>query len=84
MYFLYILKSLKDLGYYIGVTDNIERRLVEHNKGKTKSIKSRIPFECVYKESFGTMTEARRRENQLKKNYQIRKFLLNSLGFTLK
>ena len=84
MYYLYILKSIKDKGYYIGITDNLKKRLEEHNKGKTKSLKNRIPFELKYKEEYNTKTEARKREILLKKNYQIRKELLNKLGFNLK
>ncbi len=84
MYNLYILKSLKDLGYYIGITENLEKRLKEHNQGKTKSIKSRIPFSIVYSENYETKIEARRREIQLKKNYKIRKELLLKLDFNIK
>jgi len=84
MYFLYILKSLKDSGYYIGITDKIEKRLKEHNSGKTKSIKSRIPFILIYTEAYLNKTEARKKEIILKTNYQQRKKLLNSLGFNLK
>jgi len=72
------------LGYYIGSTDNFEKRLKEHNSGKTKSIKHRVLFELVYREEFKTKTEARKREIQLKKNYQIRKDLLLGLGFDIK
>ena len=84
MHFLYIIKSQKDFGYYIGITDNIEKRLLEHNAGKTRSIKSRIPFVFVHSESYDTKTEARKREIQLKKNYQARKELLEKLGFNIK
>ena len=73
MYFLYILKSLKDSGYYIGITDKIEKRLKEHNSGKTKSIKSRIPFILIYTEAYLNKTEARKKEIILKTNYQQRK-----------
>ena len=84
MYFLYILKSLKDLGYYIGITNNLEVRLKEHNFGKTKSLKSRLPFVIVYNEEYKTKTDARKREIELKRNYQKRKELLQKIGFTVK
>ena len=84
MYFLYILKSLKDLGYYIGITENIAERLKSHNAGKTKSTKSRIPFIVSYIEKFYSKTDARKREIFLKRNYQERKKLLTSLGFKVK
>lgn len=44
MYWVYILKSLKDGKLYIGRTNNIERRLQEHNSGIVPSTKSRTPF----------------------------------------
>ncbi len=84
MFYVYILQSRKDFGYYIGITDNLEKRLREHNLGKTKSTRSRRPFILKYRETFGTKTDARRREIKLKKNYFLRKELLNSIGFNLK
>ncbi|MCK9244949.1 MAG: GIY-YIG nuclease family protein, partial [Candidatus Marinimicrobia bacterium] len=35
MYFVYILQSQKDQGFYIGFTSNLEKRIKEHNAGKT-------------------------------------------------
>ena len=84
MYFLYILQSLKDFGYYIGITDNLNKRLKEHNFGKTKSIKNRTPFVVKYFEQYNSKTEARKREISLKKNYQVRKDLLERVGFIKK
>ena len=44
MWYVYILKSQIDQCLYIGSTNNIKRRLFEHNSGKVDSTKSRIPF----------------------------------------
>ncbi len=44
MWFVYILKSLKDKDLYIGSTNDIRRRLAEHNSAKVDSTKYRIPF----------------------------------------
>lgn len=60
------LKELK-IRYYIGVTKNLENRFTEHNSGRVKSTKHRIPFELVYKEDFLAFIEARRREIEIKK-----------------
>jgi len=62
VYFLYILRSLKDGKLYIGVTNNIDKRLKQHNNGNTKSTKFRRPFILLYKESFSTRSEAMKRE----------------------
>ena len=67
MYYVYILKSLKDDGYYIGQTNNLGKRIIVHNKGRVASTKSRLPFILIKKEEYTTRSEARKRENYLKK-----------------
>jgi putative endonuclease len=67
MYFLYILKSKKNNRFYIGSTNDLERRLQEHNSGKTKSLKYLRPLEMVFSKGFECETEARRMERKLKK-----------------
>jgi len=66
MYYVYILKSLKDNKYYIGSTKHIEQRLAEHNQGKTKSLKYRLPLKLIYNEEYSTLLEARKRERKIK------------------
>jgi putative endonuclease len=44
MWYVYILRSMIDNNLYIGSTNNIRRRLSEHNSGKVDSTKSRMPF----------------------------------------
>jgi putative endonuclease len=67
MYFVYVLQSLKDSGYYIGQTEDLNARLKKRNKGQVKSTKSRRPFVLIKEENFNTRSEARKRENYLKK-----------------
>ncbi|MCH8318464.1 MAG: GIY-YIG nuclease family protein [Bacteroidetes bacterium] len=62
MYFAYILKSLKDNGFYYGSSSNLEKRLKAHNYGKVRSTKSRRPFKLHYKETFPTKKLAKQRE----------------------
>ena len=66
MYWAYIIRSLKDNKYYIGYTNNLERRLQDHNRGKTQAVKYRGPFILVYREEYATKIEAARREKQIK------------------
>jgi putative endonuclease len=66
MYYVYILKSLKDHMLYIGSTNNLEKRFKDHNKGKVFSTKSRIPFEIIYHEAYKAESDARKREQNLK------------------
>lgn len=67
MYFVYILHSLKDGGYYIGQTECLDGRIEKHNKGQVISTQSRRPFTLVKSEAVATRGEARKRENYLKK-----------------
>lgn len=62
MYKVYILQSLKDQRTYVGYTDNLERRLVEHNAGQNKSTKHRVPFELLFSEEFENSKDAKSRE----------------------
>ena len=68
MYYVYVLQSLKDGSTYIGFTEDLEKRLLEHNAGKTKSIKHKVPFKIAYIEQYENKTEARKREIRLKNN----------------
>ena len=66
MYFVYILKSLKVLRYYIGSSENVDRRLSDHNSGKVKSTKAYRPWKVVYLETFNIKSDALKREKQIK------------------
>ena len=66
MYFVYILQSLKTLKYYIGSTNNIERRIHEHSSNKTASLKNKGPFKLIYSEEYPSLLDARKREREIK------------------
>ena len=58
MNYTYILKC-KDGSFYTGWTNNLEKRIKDHNAGKgAKYTKSRCPVELVYYETFDTKEEA--------------------------
>lgn len=82
MYFLYILESIPTGRWYIGSTDDIDRRLKEHNRGITPSTKPFVPYRLIYKEVFESRTEARRREIAVKRSGVIRKQLKERLTTT--
>ena len=69
MYFVYVIQSKIDNRLYVGFTDNLERRIGEHNSGKTKSTKAYIPWELVYFESVENRIDARKREKYFKSGY---------------
>jgi len=68
MYYIYVLKSLKDDKLYIGSTNDLKRRLSEHNNGLNRSTKDRRPFELRYYEACANEHDARTREYNLKKD----------------
>ncbi len=66
MYFVYIIKSKKNDSLYIGVTNEVTRRLREHNEGKTFSTKRYLPWYLVYVEGYYNKGDAEDREKKLK------------------
>jgi len=66
MWYVYILESLKDKRTYTGSTNNLKKRLEEHNKGYVRATKNRRPLQCIYFEKFRTEAEVRKREKYLK------------------
>jgi len=66
MCFVYVIYSEKLHKRYIGSSKDIDRRIREHNLGKSKFTKSGIPWRLIYRESYQTYSEARKRELFLK------------------
>jgi predicted GIY-YIG superfamily endonuclease len=54
MYYVYLLKSKKDSGFYIGYSSDLRRRFTEHTEGRVESTKNRRPLELIYYESYNT------------------------------
>ena len=79
MYYVYVLKSQKDGTTYIGSTEFLERRVEEHNHGKTKSIKHKLPVDLVYYGVYMSKTLARKREIELKNNSSSKEKLFNRI-----
>ncbi|MBU2109503.1 GIY-YIG nuclease family protein [Patescibacteria group bacterium] len=65
-FYVYILQSLKDGRRYIGYTNDLRRRLEEHNSGKNTSTKYRIPLKLIYYEACLDREDAKRREEYFK------------------
>jgi len=66
MFFCYIVECA-DRSFYVGVTDDPQRRLEEHNQVKGANWTGlRRPVRMAWKEEHETLSSARRRENQLK------------------
>ena len=74
MYYIYVLKSMRYGTRYIGSAENINKRLIDHNLGRVRYTKGRLPWKLIYQEHFFSRGEAMRREGFLKSG-QGRKFL---------
>ena len=66
-YYCYILKSQTSGKHYIGVTEDVARRLEQHNNGLSKWTKGKGPWELLWQCRFHTLSEARKFENLLKR-----------------
>lgn len=66
MYFVYLIHSTKTSQLYIGYTNNLKRRLAEHNQNKSFSTKNKGPWDQVYCEVYKNEEDAKEREFRLK------------------
>lgn len=66
IYFIYAIKSKVDGRIYVGMTNNINRRLQEHNAGNTQSTKHYRPWTIIYLEKMEDRINARKKEKYLK------------------
>ncbi|HMI78160.1 MAG TPA: GIY-YIG nuclease family protein [Ferruginibacter sp.] len=66
MFYVYAIKSTVRNYIYVGLTNDIVRRIAEHNNGENRSTKAYKPFILIYKEVFETRIEAREKEKYLK------------------
>ena len=83
MFFVYIIQSKEYNKLYIGSTNNLERRLKEHNERRNTWVYKYRPWRYVYIEGFTSEKDARQREKGLKhfgKAYgQLKRRIQNSL-----
>ena len=66
MYFVYTILSLKRNWIYVGLTNNVQRRIKEHNQGWNHSTKAYAPFRLLFVENYSSRMDARKREKYLK------------------
>lgn len=71
---IYVLESLKDSDRYIGYTNNLKKRLEEHNQGESFSTAFHASWKLIYFEGCLLEDDAKRREHYLKTT-QGRRFL---------
>ena len=83
MFSVYIIKN-KDGKIYIGQTDNLERRIIEHNETGVGYTAKFRPWEIMLEEKFSTRSRAMRREHYLKtgagRDWIKKSRILSSIG----
>jgi predicted GIY-YIG superfamily endonuclease len=84
MHYVYTLQSSKDKNLYIGRTNDLRRRLAEHNGGKSFATAPRKPFKLVYYEAYMAAADAKNRERSLKLRGQARVHLMTRLSASLR
>lgn len=71
MYYVYILQSEKDRSRYLGVTEDLKRRLQEHNNGSAKYSNTKRPYKIIWYSAFVNKLRA----------YTFEKYLKSSSGY---
>jgi Predicted endonuclease containing a URI domain len=79
MYSVYILYSTSFNRYYVGYTNDLERRISEHNRKKGKFTDAGIPWILVHSELYNTKKEAMERE-KLIKSRKSKSFILEIIN----
>ena len=77
-WFVYIIQSLFDGSFYVGVTHDLDLRVQRHNDGWSRSTKGKRPWKLVHSEPFSTKSEALKRESEIKR-MKRRKYIENLL-----
>ena len=67
MFTTYIIHSIKIRKFYTGQTDDLNRRLEEHNRGKTTFLANGMPWILVFSKEFNSRNEAIMLEKFIKK-----------------
>ena len=65
-YYVYAIKSKNKSYIYVGISNNPQRRILQHNKAYNKTTKPYRPFKCILIEKYPSRKEARIREKYLK------------------
>jgi putative endonuclease len=66
MFYVYLLHSIADSGFYIGYTTDLKRRLSEHKQGTSAATQHRGPWKLIYCEAYTERLDAEGRERYLK------------------
>ncbi len=65
-YYVYVLYNKNRSFIYVGYSTNLKQRIIEHNKGYSKSTKGYLPLELIHYEAYKNKIDAKRREQYFK------------------
>jgi len=65
-YYIYVIKSLARKYIYVGLTNNVENRISQHQEGREQTTRPYRPYLLILTEKYPTRMEARKREKYLK------------------
>ena len=84
MFYVYVLISKKDNKFYVGYTDDLKRRIGQHNNGYVESTKHRRSLKLIYYEVCINQQDALHREKYLKTSFgkryirnRLKNYLIN-------
>lgn len=83
MFYVYVLRSESDFGFYIGYSNNLRARFKQHVEGESAATSHRGPWILIYYEAYLNQADALGREKYLKSGAG-RKFLKAQLKSYLK
>ena len=69
MFYVYVLKSVIDSNLYVGYTQDLKNRILQHDKGLVSSTKKRRPLFLIYYEACLNQQDATHREKYLKTSW---------------
>jgi putative endonuclease len=84
MFYVYFLSSESTKWIYIGYTEDLNKRLIQHNSGQSRATKYRRPWKLVYYEAYLNEYDAKEREWQLKKHAKALGLLKKRISRSLK
>jgi len=84
MHYVYVIKGERNRQIYVGSTNDLDRRIAEHNRGSICSTNKYVPLKLVYYEDYLDKTDALNREHKLKHHGSVighlKRRLRNSLA----
>jgi putative endonuclease len=66
IFYTYVLYSEKFDELYVGQTSKLQKRIIDHNEGKSRFTRKYIPWKLIHYEEFQTRSLAMKREKELK------------------